>query len=45
VTTRRQETFNGTNIVQVELTINGVTQHCTFDLAARKSTCNDRPRR
>lgn len=45
VTTRRQETFNGTNIVQVELTINGVTQHCTFDLAAKKSTCDDSPRK
>lgn len=45
VTTRRQETFNGTNIVQVELTINGVTQHCTFDLAAKTSTCHDAGRR
>jgi hypothetical protein len=40
VTTRRKETFNGTNIVQVEITVNGVTQHCTFDLDTRQSTCD-----
>jgi hypothetical protein len=40
VTTRRQETFDGTNIVQIELTVNGVTQHCTFDLDTRQSTCS-----
>jgi hypothetical protein len=39
LTVRRQETFNGTNIVKVELTVNGVTQSCTFDLATKSSTC------
>lgn len=38
-TVRRQETFDGTSIVKVELTVNGVTQSCTFDLATRTSTC------
>jgi hypothetical protein len=42
VETRRQETFDGTNIVQVDVTVNGVTQHCTFDLAAKTSTCGRR---
>ncbi len=42
VTTRRQETFNGTNIVQIELTVNGVTEYCTFDLDTRTSTCGRR---
>ncbi|OFW10002.1 MAG: hypothetical protein A3H96_03345 [Acidobacteria bacterium RIFCSPLOWO2_02_FULL_67_36] len=39
VTTRRQETFNGTNIVQVEITVDGATARCTYDLAAHTSTC------
>jgi hypothetical protein len=39
LTVRRQETFDGTNIVKVELTVNGVTQSCTFDLATKTSTC------
>ena len=43
LTVRRQETFDGTNIVRVELTVNGATQQCTFDLATRTSTCQ-RPR-
>ncbi len=42
MTTRRQETFNGSNVVQIEVTVNGVTQRCTFDLAARTSTCDNR---
>jgi hypothetical protein len=42
-TVRRQETFNGTNIVQVQLTVNGVTQSCTFDLATKTSTCRQNP--
>ena len=36
---RRQETFDGTSIVRIELTVNGVTQQCTYDLAAKTSTC------
>jgi hypothetical protein len=39
LTVRRQETFDGTNIVKVELTVNGVTQSCTFDLATKTSNC------
>lgn len=39
LTVRRQETFDGTNIVRVEITVNGVTQSCTFDLATKTSTC------
>jgi hypothetical protein len=39
LTVRRQETFDGTNIVKVELTVNGVTQSCTFDLATKTSSC------
>ncbi len=39
LTVRRQETFDGTNIVRIELTVNGVTQSCTFDLATKTSTC------
>ncbi|HVL67856.1 MAG TPA: hypothetical protein VM364_11385 [Vicinamibacterales bacterium] len=39
LTTERRETFNGTSVVQVQITVNGVTQHCTYDLAARTSTC------
>jgi len=39
LTVRRQETFDGTNVVKVELTVNGVTQSCTFDLATKTSTC------
>lgn len=42
-TVRRQETFDGTNIVQVQLTMNGVTQQCTFDLATKTSTCRQNP--
>ncbi len=42
-TVRRQETFDGTNIVQVQLTVNGVTQQCTFDLATKTSTCRQNP--
>jgi hypothetical protein len=43
MTVRRQETFDGTSIVRVELTVNGVTQQCTFDLAAKTSTCRQNP--
>jgi hypothetical protein len=44
VTVRRQETFDGTNIVQVQLTVNGgVAQSCTFDLATKTSTCRQNP--
>ena len=43
LTLRRQETFDGTNIVKVELTVNGVTQSCTFDLATKTSTCRQNP--
>jgi hypothetical protein len=43
VTVRRQETFDGTSTVQVQLTVNGVTQSCTFDLATRTSTCQRNP--
>ena len=43
LTVRRQETFDGTNIVRVELTVNGVTQECTFDLATKTSTCRQAP--
>jgi hypothetical protein len=39
LTVRRQETFDGTNVVKVELTVNGMTQSCTFDLATKTSTC------
>jgi hypothetical protein len=42
-TVRRHETFDGTNIVRVELTVNGVTELCTFDLATRTSTCRQNP--
>ena len=42
-TVRRQERFDGTNIVQVQLTVNGVTQHCTFDLATKTNTCRQNP--
>ena len=42
-TVRRQETFDGTNIVQIQLTMNGVTQSCTFDLATKTSTCRQNP--
>ena len=38
--TERRETFNGTNIVQVDLTVNGATEHCTRDLATHTSTCS-----
>ena len=41
-TTKRQETFNGTSTVQVEITINGATERCSYDLAARTSTCGSR---
>lgn len=40
VTVRRQETFDGTSVVRVELTVNGVTQQCSFDLATKTSTCH-----
>ena len=43
LTVRRQETFDGTSIVRVELTVNGVTQSCTFDLATKTSTCRQNP--
>jgi hypothetical protein len=43
MTVRRQETFDGTSIVRVELTMNGVTQQCTFDLAIKTSTCRQNP--
>jgi hypothetical protein len=39
LTVRRQETFNGTSTVQVQLMMNGVTQSCTFDLATKTNTC------
>jgi hypothetical protein len=42
-TERRQETFDGTNIVRVELTVNGVTRQCSYDLATKTSTCRQRP--
>lgn len=42
-TVRRQERFDGTNIVQVQLTVNGVAQSCTFDLATKTSTCRQNP--
>jgi hypothetical protein len=42
-TVRRQETFDGTNVVQVQLTVNGVTESCTFDLATKTSTCRQNP--
>jgi hypothetical protein len=42
-TVRRQETFDGTNIVQVQLTVNSVTQQCTFDLATKTNTCRQNP--
>jgi hypothetical protein len=35
----RQETFDGTAVVQVVLTINGVTQNCTTNLETHRSTC------
>jgi hypothetical protein len=38
-TRSRKETFNGTAIVQVELTINGVTQNCTMNLETHRSNC------
>jgi hypothetical protein len=38
-TRSRKETFNGTAIVQIELTINGVTQNCEFNLVTHRSTC------
>jgi hypothetical protein len=43
LTVRRQERFDGTNVVQVQLTVNGVTQSCTFDLATKTSTCRQIP--
>ena len=43
LTVSRQETFDGTSIVRVELTVNGVTQSCTFDLATKTSTCRQNP--
>jgi hypothetical protein len=36
----RTETFDGTTTVQVQLTINGVTQNCTNNLANHTSTCH-----
>lgn len=41
-TMTRQETFNGTSTVQIEMTTNGVTRSCTYDLAARTTTCGSR---
>jgi len=35
----RKETFDGTAIVQIELTINGVTQNCTLNLDTHRSNC------
>lgn len=43
LTVRRQETFDGTSTVQIQLTMNGVTQSCTFDLATKTSTCRQNP--
>lgn len=36
---RRKETFNGTAVVQVEITTADGTRNCTVDLAARTTTC------
>lgn len=38
----RRETYDGSSIVRVEMTVNGVTEQCTVDLAARTSTCSSR---
>jgi len=39
MTVRRQETFNGTSTVLVEMTIGDMIQQCTYDLATRTTTC------
>ncbi|MBI4421293.1 MAG: hypothetical protein HY560_10745 [Gemmatimonadetes bacterium] len=39
VSVRRKETFDGTSVVQVEITVNGQTRTCTVDLATRTNTC------
>jgi hypothetical protein len=36
----RKETFDGTAIVQIELTINGVTENCSLNLETHRSTCH-----
>ena len=41
-TMTRRETFNGTSIVRIEMTIDGVTRNCEYDLAARTTTCGSR---
>jgi hypothetical protein len=41
-TMTRRETFDGTNIVQIEMTNNGIVRTCTYDLAARTTTCGSR---
>jgi hypothetical protein len=35
----RTETFDGSGIVQVVMTVNGQTKNCTVDLASHTSTC------
>jgi hypothetical protein len=40
--TRRVETFNGTHLVHVTITVNGVTRTCTLNLATRRSDCGNR---
>jgi hypothetical protein len=37
--TSRTETFDGTSVVQVVLTVNGQTQNCTVDLSSHTNTC------
>jgi hypothetical protein len=32
-------TFNGTGVVQVTITINGVTRSCTRDMVSRRQSC------
>jgi hypothetical protein len=41
-TMSRTETFDGTSIVQVVLTLNGQTKNCTVDLANHTSTCGNK---
>jgi len=39
ISTSRTETFDGSGIVQVVMTVNGQTKTCTVDLANHTSTC------
>ncbi|MBI4539594.1 MAG: hypothetical protein HY704_08830 [Gemmatimonadetes bacterium] len=39
-TQRRVTTYNGSNLVPVEITRNGTTRSCTLDLEARKLSCS-----